>query len=188
MTADFSRPKAYITSEDSKYNHLCRTLTDTREEWGTYKQECVRHAERLVQGFVHFLGVPDGRWHVLPPDVEQHTAHLPYDLHSALSLSSDGNWVFLLQIDLLATSGDLPTLQPMLFPVKVGKKTPDATSFEVCLADKTCRSMKESLPSEFNELFESAYQLIEEELDKQLETFLEESPTLNPRKIGFVQG
>lgn len=173
-------------AKTTKYQELCETLEKTRTEWRTFKEECVRHGDRLVQGFVHYLGVPDNRWHILPPDVTPETAGLPYNTASAMRLTNDGHWLFLLQIDLLASSNDVPTLQPMVFPIKVGKRDPEAEVFEVCLADKTCRSMHNGLPSEFNELFESAYALIEAELDQQLESFLEDSPTLNPRRIGFV--
>lgn len=173
-------------SSTSRYQELCSTLEKTRHEWRSFKSECVRHGDRLVQGFVHYLGVPEKRWHVLPPDVTAETAMLPYDTASAMRLTDDGHWLFLLQIDLLAPGGEFPTLQPMIFPVKVGKRDPQSETFEVCLADKTCRSMHDALPSEFTELFESAYRLIEEELDSQLESFLEDSPTLNPRRIGFV--
>lgn len=173
-------------SSASRYQELCQTLDKTRSEWRAFKSECVRHGDRLVQGFVHYLGVPENRWHILPPDVTPQTASLPYDTASAMRLTDDGHWLFLLQIDLLASGDGLPTLQPMVFPVKVGKKDPQSDTFEVCLADRTCRSMHDGLPSEFTELFDSAYRLIEAELDTQLESFLEDSPTLNPRRIGFV--
>lgn len=170
----------------SKYQDLCHTLEQTRQEWKNFKEQCMRLSEQLVHGFIHYLDVPAGRWRLLPPDVAPEHMDLPYSMANVMRLTAEGNWIFLLQIDLLASQGETPTLQPMLFPIRIGKQTMGSTEFEVCLAEKTCRTMHDGLPTEFTELFEAAYQLIVHELDQQLDSFLADAQTLAPRKIGFV--
>jgi hypothetical protein len=166
------------------YQDLCRTFTETRGEWSAYRDDCLRIAEQVVRGFVAFLKVPDGLWRVLPPDVTPETFGLPWDFPHSLKLGDDGVWHLTLQITL--QSADKSAQQPLLLPIKVAKTEAEKREYQVCIADKTCHQLHGGLPTEMQSLFADAFKLIESELDHQLDDFLDQSPTLAPKKIGFI--
>jgi hypothetical protein len=168
----------------SRFDELCATFAQTRTEWQQFRDEGHKVCAQVAHGFTHFLGVPEGLWRVLPPDVTPEAMHLPYDIASAAKLTPDGHWMLLLQITLVPPGGQGPQ-QPLLLPVKVAKQKADGNRYEICIADKMCQTVNPGLPSECQALFEDAYQLVREQLDHQVENFLDDAKTLTPRKIGF---
>ena len=96
----------------SKFEQMCKALTDARNTWTGYRDRCFQHISSLSTGFVKYCEIPQGRFSYVPAkESERETEYSPHD---AIQFdSSDGFWHFAWRI-VLSDSPDSSRQQPVV--------------------------------------------------------------------------
>lgn len=163
----------------SKFQELCESYKTTRQNYFSYRDECLGFVNELVHRYKNYLEIPEGQFSYVPTHKEPEPGKT-YSLDGASHLNADGYWHSGLEIRLY----EAPNVEPQA-TVRIClrvKKQEDKFDVKITSQNRHHIIASGNL-QEHTEFFEYLQKQIRDSMEKEMSDFLTRSSPL--RKIGF---